>query len=105
MTIAKSLTTYDINNLCCALSTHRQKTPTNESEQEPSDDNEDDWSYQIEKVGGNKKMKKDKSMASNSPRRGANNRGPGRPSKHIREPEDMSSSSTSQLNLPKVNIC
>ena len=81
-------------------STHRQKTPTNESEQEPSDDNEDDWSYHI---GGNKKMKKDKSLASNSPRRGGNNRGPGRPNKLVRESEEMSSSS--QLGLPKVSVC
>ena len=48
-------------------------------------------------------MKKDKSLASNSPRRGGNNRGPGRPNKLVRESEEMSSSS--QLGLPKVSVC
>ncbi len=73
----------------------RQKTPTNESEHEPSDDNEDDWSYHSEKVSGSKKMRKDKPVTS-SPRRGTTSRGPGRPSKLAREMEE--------INLSKVNL-
>ena len=75
----------------------RQKTPTNESEHEPSDDNEDDWSYHTEKAG--KKLKKDRVVIS-SPRRGATSRGPGRPSKQVREHDEMAS--LAQINLTKV---
>lgn len=80
----------------------RQKTPTNESEQEVSDDNEDDWTYHNEKNGGHKKSKKEKILISNSPRRGGNSRAPGKSMKHTREPDESTASSVAQLSLSKV---
>ncbi len=75
----------------------RQKTPTNDSEHEPSDDNEDDWSYHSEKGSGSKKIRRDK-VVTNSPRRGTTSRGPGRPSKQSREMEEVNLSKVSILN-------